>query len=124
VDLPGAISLGDHAFYGCSSLSVPDLPNVLYLGTSAFKNCGALAALSLPRVEFIGNNAFSGCFALRSLILGDIPPDLGGITVFPVNKPIPLLYVPSGATAVYAGTQKENWTDAIKAQVRDLGEYR
>ena len=54
------VSVGDKAFYGCSSLVSIDLPYVSSIGMKAFANCANLASMSLS-ADSIGGWAFYGC---------------------------------------------------------------
>ena len=55
-------SIGENAFYNCSSLTSVTLPNsVTSIGSSAFYNCSSLASITIPNsVTNIGNRAFYG----------------------------------------------------------------
>lgn len=75
----GVTSIGDWAFYCCSSLTSADMPqSIKTIGTYAFGYCENLASIDIPSgVETIGEGAFSMCSALTSVKLPD------GITVIP-----------------------------------------
>jgi hypothetical protein len=62
-------SIGDYAFYNCTSLaSVVISDSVNSIGTQAFYDCNRLASIDIPNsVSSIGANAFSGCSYLKSL---------------------------------------------------------
>ncbi len=64
-------SIGDSAFYGCTSLTVIDLPDtVTSIGNEAFYQCITLSTLDIPdSVTSIGNSAFYGCTGLISITL-------------------------------------------------------
>ena len=51
-------SVGDEAFYGCSSLKSANLQKVKSVGAYAFADCSTLSYVSVPMVEFIGEGAF------------------------------------------------------------------
>ena len=83
-------TLGENAFYGCSSLqsinlgatAIPAnyfkdftslktvvLPNATSLGESAFEGCTLLESISIPQVTTLGANCFKGKHKLSSLSL-------------------------------------------------------
>ena len=74
VVMHGYTSIGNYAFYGCSSLALTSLPaGITSISNSAFYNCSNLALTSLPAgTTSIGNYAFSNCsnLALTSLPAG------------------------------------------------------
>ena len=57
-------SIGDDAFYRCSSLTSVTIPNsVTSIGNRAFYRCSSLTSVTIPNsVTSIGNRAFSDCF--------------------------------------------------------------
>ena len=59
-------SIGNYAFYGCSSLMSISIPNsVTSIGDSAFSNCSSLASIVIPdSVMSIGSSAFDNCVKL------------------------------------------------------------
>lgn len=61
VNLPYATSVGDNAFYWCSSLSQVSLPVCSFIGNEAFYLCESLSQVSLPVCEYISNYAFHRC---------------------------------------------------------------
>jgi hypothetical protein len=67
----GVTGIGNHAFYGCKSLTSVTLPDGLTcIGNQAFYGCAALTSLTVPEtVTAIGDYAFCGCAALTSLVL-------------------------------------------------------
>ena len=65
-------SIGDYAFYDCSSLASIEIPNsVTSIGEDAFYDCSSLASITIPNsVTSIGDYAFYGCNNLHSVIIG------------------------------------------------------
>ena len=65
-------SIGDYAFYGCSSLTSVEIPSsVTSIGYSAFEDCSGLTAIQIPSsVTSIGYEAFYGCERLHSVTIG------------------------------------------------------
>ena len=56
----GVVSIGDHAFEKCSSLSSVTIPNsVVSIGSGAFASCSSLSSVTIPNsVVSIGSGAF------------------------------------------------------------------
>jgi hypothetical protein len=65
----GVASIGDYAFYGCSSLTSVSIPStVTSIGSGAFSNCSGLTAVTIPSgVTSIEQSAFAGCSSLTSV---------------------------------------------------------
>ena len=74
-------TLGDYAFFGCTSLISVSLPSsVTTIGVRAFSGCRRLQELTLPSaLTTIRENAFYGCAALTTLTLNE------GLTAIGVN---------------------------------------
>ena len=64
-------SIGNYAFYGCSSLTSVTIPNsVTSIGHSAFSGCSGLTSVTIPNsVTSIGGYAFSDCSSLTSVTI-------------------------------------------------------
>ena len=74
IDLPGSLtSIRDQAFEGCSSLVSIDLPDSLTsIGDWAFYGCSSLVSMDLPdSLTSIGVGAFGNCSSLVSIDLPD-----------------------------------------------------
>ncbi len=66
-------SIGEGAFYGCSSLTSIVLPNsVTSIVESAFQGCTSLTSITIPdSVTSIGESAFADCSGLTSISIPD-----------------------------------------------------
>ncbi len=63
----GVSTIGDYAFYGCTSLVSVDLPDSLSsIGVCSFCECTSLTSVSLPSgLIMLNSNAFRGCTSLE-----------------------------------------------------------
>lgn len=69
----GVTSIGNYAFYGCSSLKTVTIPtSVTSIGSDAFYNCSSLTNITIPsKVTSIGDYAFYGCSSFTSITIPD-----------------------------------------------------
>ena len=72
-------SIGDSAFYGCSSLHSVTIPDsVTSIGNSAFEDCSSLQSVTIPdSVTSIGDRAFRLCSSLHSVTIPDSVTSIG-----------------------------------------------
>ena len=78
--IPNSVtSIGDYAFYNCSSLTSVTIPNsVTSIGSYAFSGCSGLTSITIPNsVTRIGNHAFRGCSGLTSLTIPNSVTSIG-----------------------------------------------
>ncbi len=72
-------SIGDKAFYGCSSLTSVTIPNsVMFIGMEAFGDCSGLTSMTIGNsVTSIGLCAFYGCSSLISVTIPNSVASIG-----------------------------------------------
>ncbi len=75
----GATSIGNYAFYYCSSLESVTIPDsVTSIGFYAFGNCSSLTSVTIPdSVTIIGADAFYGCSLFTSVTIPDSVTSIG-----------------------------------------------
>lgn len=78
----GVKSVGDYAFYECSTLKSADIPEgVTSIGAWAFYNCTGLTTLNLPETLCsVGNFAFMGCQQLENVVIPANMDSIGAST--------------------------------------------
>lgn len=73
VKLPSTLnSIGNYAFYGCTSLETFDLKGIKSIGGSVFEGCRTLLGMNLSGVETIGDKAFKDCVKLNNIDLSTV----------------------------------------------------
>ncbi len=82
VKITRTTSIGDYAFYNCSSLTNIDISEtVTNIGDYAFAGCNSMITINLPNsVRRIGANAFADCENLRSMVLPFIGNGTNNVT--------------------------------------------
>lgn len=73
------ISIGDYAFFDCSSLTRIDIPtSIISIEVSAFNGCSGLTRIDIPNsVNSIGDFAFAHCSGLTSIDLSAFVISIG-----------------------------------------------
>ena len=89
MEIPDSVtSIGDEAFYGCSSLDAAAFPESLEsIGLKAFYGCDSLRSVIIPEnVTAIGTNAFKNCTNLASVAVSEGNPSYCDISGVLFNK--------------------------------------
>ena len=75
----GVTSIGDMAFYDCSSLTSITIPEgVKSIGDMAFLDCSSLESITINKgVNMIGERAFSRCSSLKSITIPEGVTSIG-----------------------------------------------
>ncbi|MGM9809632.1 MAG: leucine-rich repeat protein [Paludibacteraceae bacterium] len=94
-------TIGNYAFYGCSSLTSITIPNsITGIGTYAFRGCSAITSLSIGNsVTSIGNYAFYNCSALTSLTIPNSVTSIGKDAFYGCSS-ITSLTIPNSVTSI------------------------
>ena len=95
------ISIGNHAFYGCSSLTSITIPeSVTSIETHAFSYCSSLTSITLPDgVTVIGLAAFSRCSSLTSITIPEGVTSIVGYA-FDDCSSLTSITIPEGVTYI------------------------
>ena len=101
VEIGAGIHIGDHAFYGCSSLSSITIPNgVTSIGNYAFSNCYSLSSITIPNgVTSIGSNAFYDCYSLWSITISNGMTSIRNYA-FQYCSSLSSIIIPNGVTSI------------------------
>lgn len=96
----GVTSIGDYAFYHCSSLESITISNsVTDIGDYAFSGCG-LTSIDIPdNVTDIGDYAFYRCSSLESITIGSGVTKIG-VCAFSGCESLTSVDIPDGVTSI------------------------
>ena len=102
ITIPDSVtSIGDYAFFNCSSLTSITIPDsVTSIGESAFYGCSSLTSITIPdSVTSIGNSAFSYCTSLTSITIPDSVTSIGSYA-FNNCSSLTSITIPSSVTSI------------------------
>lgn len=128
VSIPDSVTnIGDYAFSFCAgltSITIPD--NVTSIGDGAFECCAGLTCVTIPdSVTRIGKHVFWSCTSLSSITVPDSVTSIGSAafyyTVWYNNQPDGLVYAGKVANN-YKGDMTDNTSIVIKDGTKGIAD--
>ena len=117
------VTVGPHAFNGCTYIVGIKLPEVTTIEGSAFNGCTKLASVDLAKVQSIGAYVFKGCSALEKLIIrtGTVCTlGVDSLTNTKIASGTGYIYVPAALVDSYKAAT--NWSTYAN-QIRAIEDY-
>ena len=102
ITIPNSVtSIGERAFSQCSALSSITIPNsVTSIGDWVFSQCSSLSSITIPNsVTSIGNSAFSQCSALSSITIPNSVTSIGN-SAFSQCSSLSSITIPNSVTSI------------------------
>ena len=117
----GVTSIGSSAFEGCSSLTSVTIGNsVKSIGSEAFRNCTSLTSVTIPgSVTSIGNGAFWSCTSLTSVTIGNSVTSIGSDAFSYCNSALYTEY----EYGKYVGDENNPYAVLIELSNKNLSTY-
>ena len=103
--IPNSVtSIGDAAFYCCSSLTSITIPNsVTSIGSGTFYNCSSLTSITIPNgVTSIDDATFDSCSSLTSITIPDSVTSIGD-AAFRYCSSLTSIAIPDSVTSIGSG---------------------
>ena len=127
LEVGSSISIGNYAFYYCSSLTSITIPTgVTSIGDSAFQNCYSLTSITIPTgVTSIGLSALNGCQALTSITIPTGVTSIGDYTLAYCNA-LTSITIPTGVTSIgdnALNSCKALTSITIPSSITSIGSY-
>ncbi len=94
-------SIGEWAFYGCTSLTSITIPeSETSIGSSAFRGCTSLTSITIPEsVTSIGNYAFEDCTSLTSITIPESVTSIGNHAFYDCTA-LTSITIPDSVTSI------------------------
>ncbi len=104
VVVTGGTSIGDYAFYECSSLTSVTIGNsVTSIGSSAFRDCSLLTSVTIGNsVTSIGSSAFLSCDSLEIVVIGNSVTSIGSYAFYGCSS-LESITIPNSVTSIGFG---------------------